>query len=109
MNSTNSTETIPNSNDNSYDNSDNLFHYLGLWGVTSWQCEPFYNEALEGTSEFNKWGSSSASAIMALLPTLIAITSAVTANIGFLCHLSPTQGLIAAAFTFGFPVRQLDT
>ena len=101
-NSTNSTNsTVP----DSYD----PFHYFGVWGSRSWQCESFYNKALEATSEFDKWGSSSASAIMALLPTLIAITSAVTANIGFICHLSPTQGLIAAALTFGFPVRQINT
>ena len=87
----------------------NPFYYFGVWGSSPWQCEPLYDEALKATSEFNKWGSSSASAIMALLPTLIAITSSVTANIGFLCHLSPIQGYIAAALTFGFPVRQLDT
>ena len=103
INSTNS--TVPGSESYLPDRLD----YMGLWGSSSWKCEAHYNKALDATSEFNKWGSSSASAIMALLPALIAITSAVTANIGFLCHLSPAQGLFAAALTFGFPVRQLNT
>ena len=39
----------------------------------------------------------------------MAFAPIITANIGFLCHLSTTQGFIAAGFTFGLPVRQLDT
>ena len=91
--------------------SDNLGYipFWGLWGPETWQCEPLYNLILEITSEFNKGGSNSASTIMALLPSLMAFTPVVTANIGFLCHLSTTQGFIAAAFTFGLPVRQLNT
>ena len=91
----------------SHDSGESSF--WGLWGAESWQCEPLYNQILEETSEFNKWGSNSASTIMALLPSLMAFAPVITANIGFLCHLSPTQGFIAAAFTFGLPVRQLDT
>ena len=64
---------------------------------------------MEETSEFNKWASSGASTIMALLPSLMAFAPAVTANLGFLCTLSTTQGLIAASLTFGLPVNQLDT
>ena len=81
----------------------------GLWESKLWQCEPLYNNILNNTSEFDKWGSSNASTIMALLPSLVAFAPVVTANIGFLSHLSPTQGFIAAGFTFGLPVRQLDT
>ena len=96
--------TAPDANDLRY-----YIHIWGLWGPESWQCETLYNTMLEDTSEFNKGGSNSASTIVALLPSLIAFTPVVTANIGFLCHLSPSQGFIAAAFTFGLPVRQQDT
>ena len=68
-----------------------------------------YDRDLETVTEFNKWASSSASTIMALLPTLMSFAPIITANIGFLCHLSTTQGFIAAAFTFGLPVHQRDT
>ena len=88
---------------------DNSTYLTNLRDPDDWRCEPYYSFIPESTPEYYIWGSSVASTIMALLPTLIAITSAVTANIGFLCHLSPTQGYIAAAFTFGLPVRQLDT
>ena len=81
----------------------------GLWGTGTWNCEVLYDKVLEGTSEFNKERSNSAGTIMALLPSLMAFAPIITANIGFLCHLSTTQGFIAAAFTFGLPVRQLDT
>lgn len=81
----------------------------GLWESSTWECEPIYNRWLEESSEFNKWGSSSASTIMALLPTLMTLTSVITADIGLLCHLSTTQGFIAAAFTFGLPFRQQKT
>ena len=97
---------------NSTTSDSNDFGYIpfwGLWGPETWQCEPLYNLILEITSEFNKAGSNSASTIMALLPSLMAFTPVVTANIGFLCHLSTTQGFIAAAFTIGLPVRQLNT
>ena len=80
-----------------------------LWNPETWNCERLYNKVLGDTSEFNKERSNSAGTIMALLPSLMAFAPIITANIGFLCHLSTTQGFIAAAFTFGLPVRQLDT
>ena len=83
--------------------------WWGLWSNDHWECQPLYNEVLDDTSEFDKAGSSGASTIMALLPALMAFSPVVTANIGFLSHLSTSQGFIAAAFTFGLPVCQLDT
>ena len=81
----------------------------GLWGEKRWKCEDQYNQNLVETTEFNKWGSNAATTIIALLPTLMAFAPIITANIGFLCHLSTAQGFVAAAFTFGLPVSQLDT
>ena len=82
----------------------------GMWGPgESWCCENLYNEAIGESSEFNKAGSNTASTIMALLPPLISFAPVSTTNIGFLCYLSTTQGFIAAVFTFGLPVHQLDT
>ena len=92
-----------------FSDPDDPFRWFGLWGDELWDCEGLYDEVLDGTSEFNKGGSSSAATIMALLPTLMAFAPIITANIGFLCHLSTIQGLFAAGFTFGLPVRQLDT
>ena len=97
--------TGPHSND-----SGDSLSFWGLWGPgESWQCEAFYNKTLEEASELKKWSFACASTLIALLPSLIALNAVVTANIGYLCHLSTTQGFIAAAFTFGLPVRQLDT
>ena len=87
----------------------NVSYWWGLWGPGTWNCEVLYNEVLGDTSEFNKAASNNAGTIMALLPSLMAFAPIVTANIGFMCHLSTTQGFIAAAFTFGLPVGQLDT
>ena len=87
----------------------NVSYWWGLWGPETWNCEVLYNEVLGDTSEFNKAGSNNAGTIMALLPSFMAFAPIITANIGFLCHLSTTQGFIAAGFTFGLPVRQLDT
>ena len=87
----------------------NETYWRGLWGTGTWNCEALYNEVLGDTSEFNKAGSNNAGTIMALLPSLMAFAPIITANIGFLCHLSTTQGFFAAGFTFGLPVRQLDT
>ena len=104
----------PGTRDNStgphpHDPGDNL-SFWGLWGPESeWQCAPFFDKKLAKTSELGKWSFAIASTLMALLPPLMAFSPVVTANIGFLCHLSTTQGFIAAAFTFGLPVRQLDT
>ena len=64
---------------------------------------------LGDTSEFNKAGSNNAGTIMALLPSLMAFKPIIIANIGLLCYLSTPQDFIVAAFTFGLPVRHLDT
>ena len=108
VNSTNSTN-LRTTNSTVLASNYKINPFWGLWGPEIWRCEPLYNDVLKNTTEFNKWGSSSASTIMALLPSLMAFAPVITANIGFLCTLSTTQGLIAASFTFGLPVHQLDT
>ena len=80
----------------------------GMWGQEPWACEAQYNSQLENATEFDKAGSSSASTIMALLPALLAFAPIVTAKIGLLHNLSLSHGFIAAAFTFGLPVQQLE-
>ena len=80
----------------------------GMWGQEPWACEAQYNSQLENATEFDKAGSSSASTIMALLPALLAFAPIVTAKIGLLRNLSLSHGFIAAAFTFGLPVQQLE-
>ena len=101
-------ENPPNLTKTSYSNEYWDFHWWGLWGEELWYCEELYDVVLNNTSEFNKGGSNSAGTIMALLPSLMAFAPIITANIGFLCHLSTTQGFIAAGFTFGLPVYQLN-
>ena len=101
-------ENPPDPTETSYSNDTLDSRWLGLWGEKPWYCEELYDQVLGNTSEFNKGGSNSAGTIMALLPSLMAFAPIITANIGFLCHLSTTQGFIAAGFTFGLPVRQLD-
>lgn len=83
-------------------------HIWGLWGPERWVCEPWYNHLLGNTSTFNQVGSSSASTIMALLPSMLSFAPVVTAKIGLLRQLSLSHGFIAAAFTFGLPVQQLE-
>ena len=98
INSTNST------------NSTSEYYTDGFtWNEQSLECDSWYNRELVATTEFDKWDSNAATTIMALLPTLMAFAPIITANIGFLCHLSTAQGFVAAAFTFGLPVSQLDT
>lgn len=80
----------------------------GMWGPKPWACEAWYNHVLGNTTQFDQAGSNSASTIMALLPSMLAFAPIVTAKIGLLRHLSLSQGFIAAAFTFGLPVQQLE-
>ena len=80
----------------------------GMWGPKPWSCKDWYNEQLENATEADKAGSSAASTIMALLPTLLSFAPIITPRIGLLTALSFTHGFIAAAFTFGLPVRQLE-
>ena len=48
------------------------------------------------------------STIIALLPSMLAFAPIVTARIGLLSNLSHCHGVIAAGFTFGLPVEQLE-
>ena len=98
----------------SYENWNETLHLKfvrpiwGLWGSEPWRCKDWYNEQLNNATEADKVASSAASTIMALLPSLLAFSPIVTTKIGLLRTLSYTQGFIAAAFTFGLPVQQLE-
>ena len=80
----------------------------GMWGPELWDCEGFLNDLLDNSTELDKVGYSVGSTIIALLPSMLAFAPIVTARIGLLSNLSHCHGVIAAGFTFGLPVEQLE-
>ena len=78
-----------------------------LWTPRT-NCKDLFNTYLENSTEYDKIGYNVGSTIMALLPSLLSFAPIVTARIGLLGHLSHSHGVIAAAFTFGLPVVQLE-
>ena len=80
----------------------------GMWGPETWDCKALFNDRLDNSTQFDAVASSAASTIMSLLPSLLSFAPIVTARIGLLSNLSHSHGVIAAAFTFGLPVVQLE-
>ncbi|KAF8243570.1 hypothetical protein K440DRAFT_54711 [Wilcoxina mikolae CBS 423.85] len=72
------------------------------------RCKSLVNERLEKTSDYDKWGSSIATTILNLLPTLLTFGPVPTAKLSNLMALSPMVALVTAGMTLGLPVRSIE-
>ena len=74
------------------------------------QCRGSINEFLAAMSEYDKWGSSAATTIMALIPLLISVWGLPTADIRelYLIDEHLVAGVVAG-LTFGLPTPQASS
>ena len=109
----NSTDTTFGTTDTTFDTTDTFFtspYFAKSWpqAQTQEECKTYLSNFLNSSTEYDKAGYSVGTTIMALLPSLLSFAPIVTARIGLLSSLSRSHGVIAAAFTFGLPVEQLE-